>query len=162
MRATLNANRGRQGGAALIVGLLLLLVLTLLAVAGMNSASLEYVMAGNEQYRSNAFQAAEAGIAQTLQTPAVYQPDVLPNTPVPPGANGADAWTAAVWPMNSGFASQVWGFDPNSVLGLFYEIRSTGTAVRGAQAANVQGVLQYVPYNMARRPDPNLPNQNLQ
>ena len=53
--------RHRQHGAALVTGLILLLVLTLLAVSGMNSASLEFMMAGNEQYCANAFSAAEAG-----------------------------------------------------------------------------------------------------
>ena len=42
----------RQRGAALVIGLLLLLVLTLLAVSGMSSASVELIMAGNEQYRA--------------------------------------------------------------------------------------------------------------
>src|SRR2546430_12209777 len=59
---------GRQRGAALVVALLLLLVITLLAVAGMNSAAVEYIMAGNEQHRQNAFQAAETGIEQTIVT----------------------------------------------------------------------------------------------
>src|SRR2546423_4686161 len=59
---------GRQRGAALVVALLLLLVITLLAVAGMNSAAVEFVMAGNEQHRQNAFQAAETGIEQTIVT----------------------------------------------------------------------------------------------
>jgi len=52
----------RQQGAALVVGLILLLVLTLLAISGMTTASLELQMAGNEQYQERAFQAADAGI----------------------------------------------------------------------------------------------------
>src|SRR5215470_6398859 len=63
---TAMALRRRQNGAALVIGLILLLVLTLLAVSGMNSASLEFVMAGNEQFRANAFAAAETGIEQTI------------------------------------------------------------------------------------------------
>src|SRR5256886_16851308 len=62
------AGGGGQRGAALVVALLLLLVITLLAVAGMNSAAVEYIMAGNEQHRQNAFQAAETGIEQTIVT----------------------------------------------------------------------------------------------
>src|SRR5258706_12208249 len=58
--------RSHERGAALVIGLILLLMLTLLAVSGMNSASLEFIMAGNEQYRANAFQAAEAGIEQSM------------------------------------------------------------------------------------------------
>jgi type IV pilus assembly protein PilX len=51
-----------QRGAALVVGLLLLLVLTLLAISGMNTSTLELVMAGNTQFYQNAFQASETGI----------------------------------------------------------------------------------------------------
>ena len=56
----------QQRGAALVVGLVLLLVLTLLAVSTMRTASLELLMAGNAQYRENAFRLAEAGIADAI------------------------------------------------------------------------------------------------
>jgi type IV pilus assembly protein PilX len=55
-----------QRGAALVVGLLLLVVLTLLAISGMNTATLDLQMAGNEQSYQNAFQAAETGIEQAI------------------------------------------------------------------------------------------------
>jgi type IV pilus assembly protein PilX len=58
----------RQSGAALVIGLLLLLVLTILAVTGITTATLELQMAGNEQYRERAFQAAETAIEQAIQT----------------------------------------------------------------------------------------------
>ncbi len=56
----------RESGAALVVGLILLLVLTLLAISGMTTASLELLMAGNAQYQERSFQAADAGIEQAL------------------------------------------------------------------------------------------------
>ena len=149
----------RQHGAALVIGLILLMVLTLLAVSGMNSASMEFVMAGNEQYRTNGFEAAEAGIEQSLAI-GVFNPN-NPLEIVPGAANGNDSWTATIIPQNNGADSQVWGFDPSSVLGLSHEITSTGTSTR-ARAINRQGVLQYVLRQNARNPDPNLPNQNLQ
>src|SRR5690606_19538894 len=52
----------RQQGAALVVGLVLLLVMTVLGVSGMNTATLELVMAGNAEAQQDAFQAAETGI----------------------------------------------------------------------------------------------------
>jgi hypothetical protein len=67
-RATLashaGAVRGRraQHGAALIVGLVLLLALTVIGVSGMNMSTLELTMAGNMQAQEAAFQAAETGI----------------------------------------------------------------------------------------------------
>src|SRR4030095_13879685 len=57
----------RQGGAALVVGMILLMVLTLLAISGMNSATLELQMAGNAQFSENAFQAAETGVEEALR-----------------------------------------------------------------------------------------------
>jgi type IV pilus assembly protein PilX len=60
--------RNRQTGAALVVGLILLLVLTLLAISGMNTATLELQMAGNNQFSQSAFQAAESGIEATMQS----------------------------------------------------------------------------------------------
>lgn len=56
----------RQQGAALIVGLLLLVVITVLAVSGMNTATTELAMARNNQTYENAFQAAETGLENAL------------------------------------------------------------------------------------------------
>ena len=51
----------------LIIGVVLLLaVILLLAIAGMRSAGVGFIMAGNEQYRQNAFAASETGIEQAL------------------------------------------------------------------------------------------------
>lgn len=56
----------RQKGAALIIGLILLVVVTVLAVAGMNTATTELAIARNDQTHENAFQAAETGIETAL------------------------------------------------------------------------------------------------
>jgi len=54
--------RARQAGATLIVGLILLLVLTVVGVSGMNTATMEVAMSGANQYQQDAFQMAEQGI----------------------------------------------------------------------------------------------------
>lgn len=56
----------RQAGAALVVGLVLLVVVTVLAVSGMNTATTELAMARNDQNYENAFQAAETGLEEAL------------------------------------------------------------------------------------------------
>lgn len=56
----------RQHGAALVIGLLLLVVITVLAISGMNTATTEIAMARNEQNYENAFQTAEAGLENAL------------------------------------------------------------------------------------------------
>lgn len=55
-----------QQGAALVVGLLLLVVITVLAISGMNTAATELAMARNDQNYENAFQTAEAGLENAL------------------------------------------------------------------------------------------------
>ncbi len=56
----------KQDGAALVVGLILLVVITVLAISGMNTATTELAMARNDQNYENAFQAAETGLAIAL------------------------------------------------------------------------------------------------
>jgi type IV pilus assembly protein PilX len=55
-----------QNGAALVVGLILLVVITVLAISGMNTATTELAMARNDQNHENAFQAAETGLERAL------------------------------------------------------------------------------------------------
>ncbi len=62
-----NPSRQRQSGAALIVSLILLMVLTVLAISTMRTASLQLLMAGNAQYRESAFRLAQSGIDAVVQ-----------------------------------------------------------------------------------------------
>lgn len=83
----------REGGAALVVGLVLLLVMTVLGVSGMSTATLELTMAGNLQAQQEAFQAAETGIdlaisANDFETGA---PSTIGTTTI--GAGETDAVT---------------------------------------------------------------------
>lgn len=55
-----------NAGAALVVSLVLLLIMTVLGVSGMATAALELVMSGNRQYARAAFQAAETGLQRRL------------------------------------------------------------------------------------------------
>jgi len=59
-------DRKHQQGAALIVGLLMLVVITILAVSGMNTATTELALARNDQTYENVFQAAEKGLETAL------------------------------------------------------------------------------------------------
>ncbi len=59
-------SQSRQQGAALVVGLILLVVITVLAISGMNTATTELAMARNDMNYENAFQAAETGLEVAL------------------------------------------------------------------------------------------------
>lgn len=55
-------NSKHQSGAVLVVSLIMLLLLTIISVAGMQTTSLEEKMTGNQRDRNQAFQAAESAI----------------------------------------------------------------------------------------------------
>lgn len=75
----------KQTGAALVVGLIMLVVITVLAVSGMNTASTGLAMARNDQNVENAFQMAETGIEAAL----IQQPfDTTTPTVVTGSLNG--------------------------------------------------------------------------
>lgn len=128
----------RQQGAALVIGLILLLILTLLAVTGMNTASSELIMAGNEQFRQNAFQAAETGIEEAITVLAT-----VPQTGAPVTATGAvpdsavDEYTTESQYMGDDL--NLPGFSAGKFVGFHYQITSSGTSARNANARNRQG-----------------------
>jgi type IV pilus assembly protein PilX len=62
---------GRQEGAALVVGLILLVVLTILAISGVFTSSMELRMVRNTQSQERSFQAAEVAIEDALANPVL-------------------------------------------------------------------------------------------
>ena len=92
---SLRAAPSRERGAALVTSLILLLILTLVAISGMNTATLELVMAGNTQFQENAFQVAETGVDRAIASRnfSTVNPVVVPVTAMPNGATFQTATT---------------------------------------------------------------------
>ncbi|UHQ54550.1 pilus assembly PilX family protein [Microbulbifer sp. YPW16] len=65
-----------QRGAVLIVGLVMLLLMTVVAMAAMRGSEMQELMAGNMRDRNLAFQAAEAGLREAEE---VLNQAVLPS-----------------------------------------------------------------------------------
>lgn len=135
-------NKSKQSGAALVVGLLLLVILTLLALTGMNTSTTELVMAGNEQYRKNASQAASAGVEQaiarvgTVPTATDVAATVVPSTSI--AGSTTDFYTT-----ETRYVGKEVGLPQSSTdkfIGLHYVIESTGTSSRNATDTQIQGV----------------------
>lgn len=63
MNGSVNTGQVKQKGAALIISLIVLLVLTLIGVAGMNTSVMQERMAVNSQNSNRAFQAAESTVS---------------------------------------------------------------------------------------------------
>jgi type IV pilus assembly protein PilX len=67
VRNRLRANGpATQRGAALIIGLILLLILTILAVSGVFTSTLELRMVGNQQQQERVFQVADIDIERAI------------------------------------------------------------------------------------------------
>ncbi len=144
MRRDVPAHRPvRERGAALVIALLMLVILTILAISGINTATTELAMAGNEQYRRNAAQAATAGIEQaitrlgTVPTSAVAAPTLVPATLLP--GSTSDRFATA-----TRFVGDELGLPQSSAdkfVGLHFQIDGSGTSLRNASDAQSQGVM---------------------
>jgi len=58
--------KNTQSGAALVVSLVLLVVISVLAISSINAATTELAMARNDMVYERAFQAAETGLEQAI------------------------------------------------------------------------------------------------
>ena len=136
-----------QRGAELVIGLLLLLILTILAVSGMTTATLELQMAGNTQYKERAFQAAETGIEQALSTatfstvtpyatpePQAVAPDDATNDDTYEFERECDQETGTTLVPGGGYSMGT-GFQA-----YHFNVESTGRSERGAEATHQQSV----------------------
>lgn len=144
----MNMRRYRQRGAALVVGLLLLLILTLLAISGMNTATTELTMAGNEQYQARAFQAAETGIELVINA-GTFDPNPAPPTPAITPFPDPDPLTDDDSVTTRTFARGSSGPPPGYSFGTFasehFEIESAGQSLRNASSTHTQGLFLVAP-----------------
>lgn len=128
-----------QRGGALIVGLVLLTVLTMLGVAGMKTSIMELTMAGNKQFSEDAFQAAETGIDRALQA-GVFNTGMatlVPKALVQPAHNSTvesrTEFQRRTRVPEGGFSLGEDGFEA-----YHFQVTSTGTAPRNAVSTHRQ------------------------
>ncbi len=132
----------RQAGAALIVGLVLLLVLTILAISGVVTTTLQLRMVGNQQHQERAFQAAEVGIEDALTDPQLSTtvPEIRSPTPVPNSTvdeyeyRVEFAGETAIGPGLTGYSVGT-GFTS-----YHFTVATTGRSTGGAESRHVQGL----------------------
>jgi hypothetical protein len=138
----------RQRGAALVMGLILLAVITLLAVVGMNISNTELAGATSEQLRLRAFNAAETGLEtrlQTLRTDGKVEmaEEVRPVAAVensPTGANNdqpTDSFTTTTRYVGEGM--MINRYSASTFRGFYFEVESTGASSRNASAVHTAG-----------------------
>lgn len=134
----------KQQGAALVIGLILLLIMTLLGVTGMNTASLELVMTSNEQFSENAFQAAEVGIERRLAAGGFTTAGGAV-TVDSAAANGDSIRTTTSFEVETDVPPRVGSAFSRGVAGsgfaaYHFEIVSRGTSQRNAISQHTQGL----------------------
>lgn len=105
MNGLLPVSRKRERGVALVMAMVFLMLLTIVALASVNSSSLEEKMAGNTQDRNIAFQAAETALVKAEEwirtqpsAPATASPSTGlydPSSTTTPVWNTANLWTSA-------------------------------------------------------------------
>lgn len=87
--------RQRQRGAALVIALIMLLVMTVLGIAAMQITRMEERMAGNSRDLNLAFQGAEAGLRDSEARIAA-----LTSRPAPCATPPCTVWTRGSWPTD--------------------------------------------------------------
>lgn len=135
----------QQSGAALIIALILLVALTLMAISSVNTASLDLIMAGNEQYRSRAFTAAEAGIENALRT-GTFNSQTNFSASASTGT-GQDGYTYKITSPNSGVVEAAptgYSSGGGQFGAVYFRIESEGVSERGTRATVTQELFQVV------------------
>ena len=148
------ARRAKQRGATLIVGLILLLVLTVLGVSGMGTARMEVRMAGNMQFRQDAFQLAESGIDLAIAN-GTFNTTSTGSTIDWLGADydrKAVTTFEAATPLTAVAFSMGNTAGNGSVMAYHFEVESQGKGPRNATATHRQGFYVLGPGSEGNQP----------
>ena len=136
--------RNSQRGATLIVGLVLLLVLTVVGVSGMNTATMQITMAANTQFQQDAFQMTEDAIDITIATQNLntdpLTPVILDWTLDPSYDRRAVVtyqWYTDVPPGGAVFSGGNTG-SGNTTSAYHYDVQSVGRGPRNATSQHIQ------------------------
>jgi type IV pilus assembly protein PilX len=124
-----------QRGATLIVGLVLLLVLTVVGVSGMNTATMEINMAANTQFQQDAFQMTEDGL-DTVLAERDYSTDAARTLDWIGGGTAYDRRAVTTYRLNTDVPDAA--FSSDEVEAFHFDTRAVGRGPRNAQSEHVQ------------------------
>jgi hypothetical protein len=134
-----------QTGATLVVGLILLLVLTVVGVSGMNTATMEVTMAGNTQFQNDAFQMAEDGIDTVLaqrKFSTAGMTTLAPTGDVDYDRQAVTQFRGTTPVPDAAFSM---GVSNGSVQAFHFDIVSVGKGPRNASSTHTQSFYQVGP-----------------
>ena len=130
----------RQRGAALVIGLILLLVLTILAVSGVFTSTMELRMVRNNQSQERSFQAAEVAVEDALANPVLSTSSVFNQATVAVPNSPGDAYSYQLQfvgqtPLGTGMT----GYSIGSAFQSYhFEVEATGNGPDGAVSNHTQ------------------------
>lgn len=139
-------NARSQQGAALVMALVILLILTLLGVTAMGTSSLEEKMAGNIQEATRAFEAGESGLNQSFNDGSSFNLNspTTKNYSFDSDKSGkAEVITTFTQFSQRKRSSTAYGASYNNVAN--FDQVSTGTTITGARSVIHQGIAQTLP-----------------
>lgn len=135
----------RQRGATLLVGLIILVVLTLLAVSAIRSSSLNLRIVGNMQFKSEAEAAAQQAIEQVMSSSAIFYTPTAQSIAVDINHDGTTDYTVSIGAPSclkmataSGYSALFAASAPQDT---YWDVKSTVTDSRsGSKIIVHQGV----------------------
>ena len=143
-------DRTRQGGAVLIVAMIILVILTLLGVTAMNTTQLQERIASNTQEQVHAFQAAETGLNRAFADNLAY--DISGTytggaTPAPVVAGAGDR--SSYTPTFLGFSPPPPGslYSATSFQAAHFNFRAQGQSATNLSIVLNGGAYQIAPKN---------------
>lgn len=134
-----------QQGAALVMALVILLILTLLGVTAMGTSSLEEKMAGNIQEATRAFEAGESGLNKALNEEGTLNINVATtkNYSFDSDKSGKAEVVTKFVQYSQAKRGSGYGSNYNNVAN--FDQTSTGTTITGAKSVIHQGIAQTLP-----------------
>jgi FlaG/FlaF family flagellin (archaellin) len=137
-------HRRTQRGAVLIVTLMLLIAVTLIALASIDSSTMGFLVVGNVQSQKDAEAAAQEGIEVALSSSQQFRPDFVGPVPVDISA-GRTVDLLQVecreWLLADGYSATV----ENAPIDTRWWMTATHTNAEGASATIHQGVAMRMP-----------------
>jgi type IV pilus assembly protein PilX len=164
MAEKMNTILRNQSGAALVIALIMIIVITLIALASSYTSIFEIKISGNKRGLTDAFYAADAGInaitayptasfntsAYTLlpsNTAAQYNNFSFTNLGIPNPANIPNSNVALINYTNQSGPPRGGGYSAVNVNYAYFQVQCTGndTVGSGAQATVQEDVIELVP-----------------
>jgi Tfp pilus assembly protein PilX len=135
----IQGNRNAERGVALVVGLIMLVLITVMLLAALNIGTANFRAVANTQFREEAISAANRAIEQVISSNFTAAPAAT-EIPVDIDNDGDDDYAVDIAVPQCVFAAQAFGADPSSLsLPPSMTVASTWNTVWDIQATVERG-----------------------